>query len=509
MSKKNGKNPEGITLEDLKAILENMDNMSDEEIEHAKELYQQFVENNKDSGDPNTLNAVYYRYERPEQYNKGSKKIATWLRPMWKADYEDSWLQLCHDTALKGEGLTDEARSRDIRKYICLLIDDFNEHDDVEQDAIRLIGPLWLIEHYKLTDCLDLVLELLRQEAWFYTAYIDPAPQCLSAVIYQIGHEQTDLLRGMLYESGLIPLIKPIVFNALVWIALRLPQKRLAIVHVISTYLNHSLDICKQGASPRNIPMYAYALAYAHIHEARSILKRLFTEIDELDMDTFHEVESIYDDPTDHLEGFLFDSIEGYLHYREEQDAHSNWDDDDWDDNDEYYTSILDRTKQQKRYTVRIELMDAPEIVERTLQVPSNLRLSALAELAMLAFGRKDMPDGYAYQVRDELYPNIACNRFTLDDLLKEKNETAEFNILNEQTGTIWRHDIVLEKSSDYSERTDRYFNLISGRGSYPSKSTPDMDAHSQRFIDGKLRKPNFKSIRENIREFEESNMIF
>ena len=29
-----------------------------------------------------------------------------------------------------------------------------------------------LIEQHQLTDCLNLVLEVLRQDAWFYTAYI-------------------------------------------------------------------------------------------------------------------------------------------------------------------------------------------------------------------------------------------------------------------------------------------------------------------------------------------------
>lgn len=517
MSKKKSKNPGEINLEDFKALLDDLQNMSDKDLEQIKEFAQQFTDGNDDSNDPNTLNALYYGYEGPEQYNTGSKRIAPWLKPMWKADHEDSWLQLCHDTAEAGKDLTDKTRSRDIRKYIYMLIDNFYEHDDIEQDAIRLIGPLWLIEHYKLTDCLDLVLELLRQEAWFYTAFIDSAPQCLSAVLYQIGHDQTELLRDMLYESGLIPLIKPIVFNALVWTALRIPQKRLSAVSTISTYLNHSLNICREGASARNIPKYAYALAYAHIHEVRSILKRLFTEIDELDIDTFHEVESIYDDPIDHFDGFLFDSVEGYLQNQEEQDAYRNFEDwvndedEDWEEEDEEegYASICDYNKQQKRYTVHIELLDAPEQVERTLQVPSNLRLSALAELAMLAFGRKDTPEQFVYQVRDELYPDSSCHGFTLGDLLKKKNETARFNILNKLSGSFWRHGIVLEKSAEYSDRTNRYINLLDGRGTYPSKSTLDMDAHCQRFIDGKLRKPNFKSIRKNIHEFEKSNMPF
>ena len=123
---------------------------------------------------------------------------------------------------------------------------------------------------------------MIKQDAWFYTVYIDHAPQCVSAVLYQIGNDQPDLLKSMLYEQGLIPLIKPIVFNALVWIVLRQPKKRLATVGILAAYLNHCLKICKQGASARNIDNYAFSLAYAHISEVRPILKRIYNEVESL-----------------------------------------------------------------------------------------------------------------------------------------------------------------------------------------------------------------------------------
>ena len=48
-------------------------------------------------------------------------------------------------------------------------------------------------------------------------------------------------------------------------------------------------------------------------------MKRIYNEIDSLDKDTFKEIESIYDDPTDQMEGQIFDSIDGYLRYYQEQ----------------------------------------------------------------------------------------------------------------------------------------------------------------------------------------------
>lgn len=36
-----------------------------------------------------------------------------------------------------------------------------------------------------------------------------------------------------------------------------------------------------------------------------------------------------------------------------------------------------------------------------------------------------------------------------------------------------------------------------------------DMDDYTHRLASGKMRKPNFKTVRERIREFEDENVIF
>jgi hypothetical protein len=506
MSKKKHEEEDTAAEMFIDQILNNLAEMTDEEREIAMRML--IGDANKDTNDPDDLNIRYYSYEGPDEYNKGSKRVPKWLKKMWDADDYDSWIQLCEETDKNYKDLTDEKRCQDIRKYIYMLIDEFYYSQNPEPNPIRLIGPLWLIEQHQLKDCLDLVLEVLRQDAWFYTAYIDHTPQCLSAVLYQIGHEEPQKLCDMLYEDGLIPLIKPIVFNALVWITQRQPQQRLGVIAMLTTYLNYCLDICRKGASARNIQIYAYSLAYAHINEARPILKRLFKEIQTLDLKTFKEIESIYDDPSDLLEGFLFDSIDGYLNHQEEQDGYWDFEDDFYDEEEEeeiQETGLCDDKKLRKRYTIRIELTDAPELVERTLLVPSNIRLKALAQLIMVAFGRKDEPKEYLFQTKDTLYSDKMSFSFTLDDLLKKKNQTALFNIYNKKNDTHWKHGIVLEKSADYSERTTNYITLLDGRGTYPSASIPDMDTYLQRFMDGKLQKPNFKTVREHIRAFEES----
>ena len=331
MSKKNDNEDMDLFIDNLRQYLHEWHNLLDDERDSVKQMMREIV-GNDDSNYPDDLNEQYYRYETPEQYNQGTKRVPKWLKQIWNCDYDDP-LQLCYDTAEKGKNLSNVQRNRDIKKYLCMLIDEFNDSGNPEPNPMRLVAPLWLIEHYHLTDCLDMVLELLRQDAWFYTAYIDYAPQCLSAMLYQIGSDHTDKLRDMLYEDGLIPLIKPIVFNALIWVAKCQPQQRLATVAILLQYLNHCLQICKQGVSAKNIPNYAYALAYAHIEEARTILKRIFEELKELDMEVFREVEAIYDNPADQLEDSLFDSIDNYLKYHDAPDDLDDYEDS-WEDDE-------------------------------------------------------------------------------------------------------------------------------------------------------------------------------
>jgi hypothetical protein len=105
-------------------------------------------------------------------------------------------------------------------------------------------------------------------------------------------------------------------------------------VGILTAYLNHCLKICKQGASARNIDNYAFSLAYAHISEVRPILKRIYNEVESLDEETFKEIENIYDDPTDQMECQIFDSIDGYLRYHQNQA--DTWEDEYDEEDDDF-----------------------------------------------------------------------------------------------------------------------------------------------------------------------------
>lgn len=102
-----------------------------------------------------------------------------------------------------------------------------------------------------------------------------------------------------------------------------------------------------------------------------------------------------------------------------------------------------------KRFILRFELMDGPEMVVRTVQVPSNMYIETLANIIMLAFGRSDVPDNYLfeankksympyyenYEHKDETFELEDTYGMTIGDLLSKKG-TIMFFISSTKKGT-------------------------------------------------------------------------
>ncbi len=159
-------------------------------------------------------NRKFYRYQKPDYTSHISCNLQL-LGPFWNAqDYEDKE-DLCKfvESNLRSQKLSSQSLREEIRGYLYMLMDNFDPHH--HESHWRLYGPFWLMEKLQLTDCLDLVLESLRQDAFFYYNYFIGFGEWISALIYQLGRNQLDKLEKFMYEQGLIPGVKPIVFDAI------------------------------------------------------------------------------------------------------------------------------------------------------------------------------------------------------------------------------------------------------------------------------------------------------
>ena len=509
----------------LNQIQEMFENMSEKELEMFGNVLTREADLAK------LENEKFYTYQKPDYESKVPKEIE-WLGPFWNATVDDDKLDLCEFVERDGQNmkLTRKQQREELRGYMYLLFTSFEP--ERHENRWRLYGPLWMMERLKMTDCLDLVLEALRQDAYFFHNYFLFYTDWSSAVVYQLGKDQLDTLEEFLYEQGIIPDSKTIVLNAIVWAYLRHPDKRLRVLAILTKFLNHCLDICKKGASTINIEQYAMALATAHIKETMPQLRKLFTELDVTTMvltDGVDELERTMNDDSvyyycdyDSLDAFLHDAHAMYEADEDEFSRHGY--DDDFDeeddgpyefDDDDY--GIYDTSEKAKRYIVHIELTDAPEKVERTLQLPSNMTLTGFAELIMLSFGWQIEPENYEFRddnfrylpdadehALDKDYWEMDSTDFTtVGFMLAKKGATATFDIMKGKK-SLWHHVITLQKTGRYTPKSQDRIVLLGGQGSYPGQSIRSMAEYIRRHEQGKLKKPNFNTIKKRIHEFEE-----
>lgn len=496
-------------MDNLKNIL---NNMSEEELTEFGKLI------TGESMMDDQINNQFYWYKRPN-YEEKALKVIKWLGPFWNAQDNDDKIELCKFVDKEWKQLPLEDKKAEVRGYMFTLFDRFSP--ERQDNYYKLFGALWMMEQYQMTDCLDLALETLRQDAHFYTQFIAGREDCMTALIYQIGNGQIDMLDKFLYEQGLIPHVKPIVFKAIVLTLLKQPQQRLKIVSLLSKFLNHCLEICQKGASTVNIEQYAIILSYGHVTELLPLIRKLYkllhikniefyglADLEELMNDVFEPFNCEHDN----LTAFLKDLAEEENYYNDSYDEN----DEDWDDAEEEneYYEIYEKCK---RYILRLELMDGQETVERTVQVPSNMYLETFARLIMTAFGRSDVPNDYWFETKntrytpfpedieldDEKYDKDSTYEMFIQTILPKKGSIAHYDILDKKGNVKWRHAIVLEKIGRYTEKSQHYLELIDGRGAYPSKNTKDMSDFLSRIKEGKVPEPDFKSIRKKIEKLE------
>ena len=158
-------------------------------------------------------NTLYYSYEKPE-YEEMSPAARSWLLPFWNVEQDDNKVSLCAFVDEDGKSLSDSQRESFLCQYLHELYGSFTPFKPgTAPNEWRFFGPLWLMEKYQMKDSLNIVLEALRQDAFFMTTYVVDQADYLSALLYQLGRNQVDILGKFLYEDGLIPTGKPIVLS--------------------------------------------------------------------------------------------------------------------------------------------------------------------------------------------------------------------------------------------------------------------------------------------------------
>lgn len=148
------------------------------------------------------------------------------------------------------------------------------------------------------------------------------------------------------------------------------------------------------------------------------------------------------------------------------------------DDDDDYYhaTGRLAclPALQVKKYTLRIKLRGISPSIWRKIEVPSNVKLTSLAEIIITAM---EWCNAHLHQFRakDAYYTTVSKDNdietsyrggdFSIDHLLKKEKDKVVFEY---DYGDGWEHDVVLSKVEDYTDDEPHIVKLIGGKRACP-----------------------------------------
>lgn len=166
----------------------------------------------------------------------------------------------------------------------------------------------------------------------------------------------------------------------------------------------------------------------------------------------------------------------------EEIKQHNNYDnneegEDDEDDDDFFnFSGKLEclPVLPVRKYTLRIKLRGISPSIWRKIEVPSNVKLTSLAEIIITAmewynehlhqFRTKDKVYYATAQKDDDIDTNWGGD-FSINQLLKKEKDKVVFEY---DFGDSWEHDIVLSKVEDYDKDEPHIVKLISGKRACP-----------------------------------------
>jgi hypothetical protein len=158
-----GKDPNEEFYQFISQMKDMLENMSEKEREQFKKVMM------SEAGLAELENEKFYTYQKPDYASKAAKEIDwQWLAPFWHVEPDDDKLELCEFVERDGLNMkmTQKQQREELRGYMYLLFSRFEP--DRHENRWKLYGPLWMMERLKMTDCLDLVLEALRQDAYFF-----------------------------------------------------------------------------------------------------------------------------------------------------------------------------------------------------------------------------------------------------------------------------------------------------------------------------------------------------
>lgn len=529
--KKNSRDEfDGMLMSELDNMLSSLS--SDMQAQLLKGMYD-MMGNGKDMIDIQNEN---YEYQRPD-YAKNVQPLAECLVNLPNAAKPSEALaEYAHIHSVM-EGLSKEENEQMLRNYLMNILADGLIHDfqnEKEKSGLPLFVVFQLVDDFQLTGLFDVILETLKQAPNFFQFYYGSFEDVATLILARVGTEHIDELKEIMEADVFVAEVYPIVFNAVVQMAVENPSCRLKVLTWVANVLKSCLETTipimamdwtvmslAQIKAVELLPMFKDIYKVCDVppieikNGIKGVTKLLTNGTDEqiVDFTSFKEMlERLLVGEDSNFESF--DPF-GDLGFWGNSDDEDGWNDDDWEDNEEdrdleakalFYKELnKSRKKKGQRYlyTLDVTLKGSPRKVYRQLTIPSDLSLEHLGEVLVSAVGwegyhlNQFVKDRNCYLLPDE-YGHVDygydARQYTIGDLLKRVGSKIQWEY---DFGDSWTHELKLLEKVALDKEDDVEVTLVKATGACPPEDCGGVGGY--RYLLNTLKNPGSEEYEEMV----------
>lgn len=443
----------------------------------------------------NDLLEVTYTYQCPD-YTREVKPLAGYLQPLLRSALPSDVLLAYEEAYGEMVSLSHQEQEDVMRNFFMHILADGLTRcfaQEANATALPMIAGFQLVDDFKLTGLLDIILELLKQNMDFYEFYFGAFEEAITLILAHVGVGHLEELKEMMKTEGFLPEAYPIIFKAVVQMAVEDPFCRLQVLGWAADVLKSCVEVTFPAMA---MDWLVEALAVIKAVDLLPLVKDIYKKFDIQPMiinGGIKEITKLLSKGTDvQIVGFAdFKQLLNLLLEGEacNFDVGDDWFDDDDDERDadalffkecgykpgKPKAKTARKGKQKYALILDVTLKDSPRKVYRQLIVPSDLTLNHLGEILVRAVGWEGYhlnqfiagKTYYAEPSDDDWMMDMQedASKFTIGSLLNRVKSKIKWEY---DFGDSWVHEITLVEKQAVDDNEMVKVQLLKGSGACP-----------------------------------------
>lgn len=476
-----------------KAINEILKNFDDETLQR---MMQQFADGDIFKKYEKMIDETY-KYKAPS-YSAQTKPLPDFMEAILKEKTAGENFEAYRTAKARLQEIPQEERESVLRNFLYVILAKAQNKEIVFDKDSQL--PLWsafaLIEKFEMNSLWNIAIEVVvKQNYTFFKHYLDAFEPDAEFVMAKVCREHLDELETLMHTDGFLPCVYSIIVNSVILMSGIDMANRLKYIGWLSRVVPECID---KTFGTEFVDKMLYPLAEMKVTELLPMLKTLYKNYDipPITAANYKDAEKLIRHGNDdkyidyaNLEELLENIAKREKVYGndmnpfafDDDDEEEDWDyDDDWDDDDDLDDYFDMKEKDVDIFTINVSLDKAPFEISRQLEVPSNIRLTTLADMLIYAMGWDGSHLNH-FKAKGEFYEETDAEtdafyeesgmrkngqyEYSLRDLLSRKGNSIKWEY---DFGDSWEHTVTLEKRRKKRADEEYKVRLLKAKGACP-----------------------------------------